>query len=145
LAHSSISKDICKIPDQDGKYLEEIIGLPKTTSEPAVPAPTPTPAPKVLWSAIYQWEDKPEQQEYASIITRSGEHLVGISKKGKSAIALQQAVLQGDSELFCPLLEQLSSENSSLAIAIQERLDNFEYDKILNLIATQKPETPSKS
>ncbi|MDY6783246.1 MAG: response regulator, partial [Cyanobacteriota bacterium] len=49
--------------------------------------------------------------------------------------ALQQAVLQGDSELFGPLLDQISAEYPNLARAIGKRLDNFEYDKILNLIS----------
>lgn len=47
---------------------------------------------------------------------------------------LEQAILQGDLQLMSGVIEQIQSQNSYLANALNHHLENFEYDKILNLI-----------
>lgn len=48
---------------------------------------------------------------------------------------LQQAIPQGDLELIATIVEQIRTQNVSLADAIEGYIDNFEYDKVLALIA----------
>jgi predicted ATPase/signal transduction histidine kinase/CheY-like chemotaxis protein len=48
---------------------------------------------------------------------------------------LQQAIPQGDLELIATIVEQIRTQNVSLADAIEGCIDNFEYDKVLALIA----------
>ncbi|MGL4623064.1 MAG: response regulator, partial [Chroococcidiopsis sp.] len=48
---------------------------------------------------------------------------------------LQQAIPQGDLELIATIVEQIRTQNVSLANAIEGCIDSFEYDKVLALIA----------
>ncbi|MBD2576967.1 response regulator [Oscillatoria sp. FACHB-1406] len=52
------------------------------------------------------------------------------------------ALLAGDSDLFPPLLEALRDRNPTLERAIAQSLDNFEYEKLLNLITNRQENQP---
>jgi len=48
---------------------------------------------------------------------------------------LQEAIPQGDLDLIATITEQIRTKNAPLANAINSCIDNFEYDKVLRLIA----------
>jgi CheY-like chemotaxis protein len=48
---------------------------------------------------------------------------------------LQECLLTGNLALLATILDQIRSENSPLATAIQECCDRFQYEKILNLLS----------
>jgi hypothetical protein len=49
--------------------------------------------------------------------------------------ALKQAILNVDLELIFSLIEEIRPENAPLADALKRCIDNFEYKKILNVMA----------
>lgn len=55
---------------------------------------------------------------------------------------LQEAIPQGDLDLIATIIQQIGSKDLQLAKAIERCLNNFEYDKILNLIAGQSTKNP---
>jgi signal transduction histidine kinase/CheY-like chemotaxis protein len=61
----------------------------------------------------------------------------------EAIVNLKQAILQGDLQLIDRLIEGIRAENAPLAQAIAECLDNFEYDRLLNLIP--EPEEQSSA
>lgn len=47
---------------------------------------------------------------------------------------MKQALSRGDLDLIKTAIEQISSENAVFAQILQGHLDNFDYQKIINLI-----------
>ena len=50
---------------------------------------------------------------------------------------MEQAVLQADIDLFISYLKQVRAKNSSFADELQKFADNFEYDRLLELLKTK--------
>jgi signal transduction histidine kinase/DNA-binding NarL/FixJ family response regulator len=50
-------------------------------------------------------------------------------------LQLQQAIFASDLTAMATLLDQIRPQHSELAIALQQELDNFEYEKVLALIS----------
>jgi CheY-like chemotaxis protein len=84
----------------------------------------------------FVYED-PTQRD--SSLNRNGEQdaltAVALATLPEEWVAnLQQAILHVDLKVTLALIEQIRSENAPLANALSYCIDNFEYDKILNLI-----------
>jgi hypothetical protein len=85
----------------------------------------------------YVYED-PNQRD--SSITDSREHNV-LTPAAIAALpvewlaSLEQAILDVNLKLTFTLIEQIRSRDAELANALKSCMDNFEYDKILSLIA----------
>ncbi|HEY9728886.1 MAG TPA: MASE1 domain-containing protein [Chroococcales cyanobacterium] len=60
---------------------------------------------------------------------------------GEWVANLEQAILNVDLKLIFALIEQISPENTALANALAQSINNFEYDKILNLITASTEQT----
>ncbi len=85
----------------------------------------------------YVYED-PNQKD--SSLTKDGEHNIltaaTFAALPKEWVAsLKQAILCIDLDLIFSLIEKICSENAALGNALKTCIDNFEYKKILNLIA----------
>jgi CheY-like chemotaxis protein len=84
----------------------------------------------------FVYED-PTQRDFSLIRNGEQESLTvdAIAALPEAWVAnLKQAILNVDLKLILALIEQIRSENASLANALIHCIDNFEYDKILNLI-----------